>query len=155
MPDESKPKKKKHKNLPPQFYSEYSMWSWEFQRYHALFSWKDVCAMKVNSLDLSFCQPLYAVLMQIYKNIRWIFKVKDKDNLDKKFKELRNLINKEVHMRTRGIHHGGLNNINYRLFDLFDEIDQELMAIKQLAHLGIPVRKKESIYTKAKRALNA
>lgn len=152
--DEEEPKKK-HKALPPIFQSEYSMGELEFKRFHALFIFKDYCALQVNSLNLSYCQRYYAALRQIYKNIRWLLPVKIKEKLDKAFPILRDLINKEVLSRAKNIHYGTINDIKYKLLDLFDEIDMELMSVKQLSGLGITVRKKESKYAKAKRALNA
>lgn len=141
--------KKKHKSLPPLFQSEFTMGELEFKRFHALFTWKDYCAIQVNSLNLEYCQPYYAVLKQIYKNIRWILAQKIKVKLDRAFLVLRQLINSEVLSKI------GMGTLSYRMLDLFDEIDMELMSVKQLSGLGIAVRRKESKYAKAKRALNA
>lgn len=130
------------------------MGQYDFERYDSLLQGMDKYACRVALGDSNALKPLYSLLWELYKNFSPIVLEHEHKKYLDKFQHLRQLIDSNVTANNQLAALGKSSpGISQNIIDLMDELQMEILKIKQFIGLGITVEKKESHKTKLARAL--
>jgi len=117
--------------------SEYSMGQYDFIRYDRLLSAMDELSVQVSSYNVNALLPFHSVLWELFKNFSPIMIDIKREEYKSKFKNLRDRILEEIN---RGSNDDNAT-IDQNLIDELDDIQIELLGIKQIIGLGIMISK--------------
>jgi hypothetical protein len=136
------------------FKLSFSMCQYDFERFNELLKQMDFYAIRVACHDSVSMTPLYSVLWEIYKNFRSIIFESQRKKYEDKFKQVKTLIG-SFSTTNQELKAYGMNQVSTEntILKLLDELQMDLLDIKQIIGLGIMVEKQETSSTKLARAL--
>lgn len=136
----------------PMMQAEYPMWGLDYERFNYWLKWMEYWAAAVNSKEAATLEELqnyFSTLNVLYKEWRAIIAIpKTAENYDRYMKEAKELKRRLEREKANGLPTNKV--IIQRLTDTLDAIHTELMELKQLIGLGIPVRKNIKMKDKIK-----
>ncbi len=136
------------------FKSSFSMGQYDFERFDKLLSAMDAFAVRVAIHDHTALVPLYSILWELYKNFRSIIFEPQRKKYEDKFKLVKSMIDNYSSANSELRKHG-MNPVSAEnsILRILDELQMDLLDIKQIIGLGLQVDKQEAFKTKIQRAL--
>jgi hypothetical protein len=117
--------------------SEFSMGQYDFIRYDKILTTMDQLAIEVGMMNVDALKGFHAVLWELYKNFRPIIIDAKRTDYEKRFREIKGKINQEI-SRSRGLEEdSGELTVSDEIIDELDNLQMDLLEIKQLIGLGI------------------
>jgi hypothetical protein len=144
MTEENKTETKTPFKWKPKFKAQYSMGELDYMRYDIMLKMSDEFRIRTICRDSSAIEPYYAVLNTLYANWRQL--IIDLNKFDELFEKMNKAL-KDWKAQT------GIKTFPITLAEMLLNVHRDLLCLKQIIGLGIPVQKDEKFGTKARRAL--
>lgn len=128
--------------------SEFSPGESEFQRYFVLSSTLDEMSAQVGIGNFQALIPFWSILWTLYKDMNALLTKETQDQYKVKFREMRKRIYAELNAAGDGEY-----QMPVQLQDDLDDLQMDVLSLKQSAGLGIIGKKEISLHKKLEQGL--
>jgi hypothetical protein len=127
----------------PKYLSEFNMTFLYFERFNEILKQIDEYGVRLNMYDTTAVLPSFALMRQLYRNLKVYMVKPTADKLDKQFNQVSN----DITILTRK------KQAPMRLFQALGEINEALVETMQFAGFGVMLRRNFTDMQRAKKAL--
>lgn len=131
--------------------SEWNMATYDFSRFHTLFCLADQFNIEL-LMNKNKIKEMFSVIETIYANMRPL--LFDKSPVQKEIDEMSDNIRDKLNLYSRVSKNGRNNKLISEISELEIKMYRELLNIKQLVGLGIPIRKTWNIGVSRRKVLS-
>jgi hypothetical protein len=144
-----------NEQMKPRLKSEFSMGQLDFERFHEMLQVLDKVAVRARMFESDSVIPFYSILKELYKNWRPIVFITKRQKIDETFDIVEREIIEWRNAQARKF--GGANSkmasFPIHILRKLEDIQTDILEIKQVIGLGIKVEKDLTQKKKWERAL--